>query len=551
MDKYWVKQYQIGVPEEINPNEYQSLPEIFAESFKKYANQVAFSNFNTNISYAKIDDLSRKFAAYLQSLGLEKGSRIAVMLPNLIQYPVAIIAILRAGFTVVNINPMYTTNELIEQINDSESTAIIVLAGFASTVSHAISQMPSIRHVIVTEIGDCFPTIKRYIFNFVTKYIIKMIPDYSALKFTTFNDAIKIGALKEFKEPVLKHDDIAFIQYTGGTTGIAKGATLTHKNLVANILQTTSWIIPLYKKNPQIIVTALPLYHIFSLTANFFTFFKIGAKNILITDPRDTKNFIKQIKHAKFTAITGVNTLFNSLLNHPHFHKINFKHLQITLSGGMALQKDVARRWQKVTNLPILEAYGLTETSPAVTINPLSTKQYTGSIGLPLPSTEISIRDENGKELPIDEIGELCIRGPQVMPKYWHKEQESKSTFWKDGYLRTGDSARIDTLGYIYLVDRIKDLIIVSGFNVYPHQVEEVILKIPGIKEAAAISTTLSDGKEAVKACVVAESANITADDIISYCKEHLTAYKVPKVVEFYKELPKSNIGKVLKRKLS
>lgn len=551
MDKCWLKNYQQGVPYEIDPNKYNNLIDFFADALDSFSEKKAFTNMGVNLTYREIDIKSQHFAAYLQSLGLKKGARIALMLPNLLQYPIAIFGILRAGFAIVNVNPLYTANEVSSQLNDSGAEVIIGVANFANTIQNTISKTPKIKHVIITEIGDCFPIIKRYLVNFALKHIYHAVPKYNELKHTTFNEALKIGENNRFIKPEITHNDIAFLQYTGGTTGVAKGAVLTHRNIISNVLQTTAWLNPLNKDKQQIIVTALPLYHIFSLTANLFTFYKIGAKNILITNPRDTKGFIKQIKKSKFTAITGVNTLFLSLINHPLFAKVDFSALQISLSGGMMLEKKVASKWNKITKSPILEAYGLTETSPGVTINPLSTNIYNGSVGLPLPSTEISIRDDHGNELPINEVGELCIKGPQVMTEYWHKPEETKQAFWPDGFLRSGDTARVDENGYLYIVDRIKELIIISGFNVYPHQVEEVILQIPGVKEVAVIAINKGSGQEAVKACVVKDNPDITAESIIEYCRENLTAYKIPKVVEFYNELPKSNIGKVLKRELT
>ncbi len=551
MDKCWLKNYQSGVPHEIDPSKYNDLMQFFADTFTSCTEKVAFTNMGINLTYKDIDNKSQNLAAYLQSLGLKKGARIALMMPNLLQYPIAIFAILRAGYSVVNINPLYTEHEVSYQLNDNGTEAIIVVANFAKTIQKALPKIPTVKHIIVTEIGDCFPLIKRKLVNYILKYIYNAIPSFDGLKYITFNNALNIGANVKFAKPNLTPNDIAFIQYTGGTTGISKGAVLTHKNIIANVLQTTAWLSNLEKNKQQIIVTALPLYHIFSLTANLFTFCKIGAKNILITDPRDTKGFIKQIKKSKFSAITGVNTLYLSLINHPLFSKIDFSHLKISLSGGMALEKKVASQWNKITKSPILEAYGLTETSPGVAINPISTTSYNGSVGLPLPSTEVSIRDEQGKELAINEIGELCIKGPQVMHEYWQKPQETKLAFWEDGFFRSGDTARVDENGYLYLVDRIKDLIIVSGFNVYPHQVEETILQIPGVKEVAVIAINKGTGKEAVKACVVKNDPEISAENIIEHCRENLTSYKIPKVVEFYDELPKSNIGKILKRELS
>lgn len=551
MDKCWLKNYQQGVPHEINPDEYDNLLDFFSSSLKNYTNKTAFANMGVNFTYKEIDENSLKLASYLQSLGLKKGSRIAIMMPNLLQYPIAVFGILRAGFTVINVNPLYTFHELQAQLNDSGAELIIGIANFANTIEKALTQANKVKHVIITEVGDCYPLVKRLFVNLFLKHIKHAIPNYANLNYVTFHDALKIGADFKFKAPKISRDDIAFIQYTGGTTGLAKGAVLTHRNIIANVMQTTAWLSALDKNKQQIIVTALPLYHIFSLTANFFTFYKIGAKNILITNPRDTKGFIKQIKKSKFTAITGVNTLFLSLINHPLFPKVDFSELKISLSGGMMLEKKVASHWHKITKSPILEAYGLTETSPGVAINPISTLNYNGSVGLPLPSTEISIRDEHGNELPINSIGELCIKGPQVMHEYWHKDEETKHAFWPDGFIRSGDSARVDENGYLYIVDRIKELIIISGFNVYPHQIEEVILQIPGVKEVAVIAINKGSGQEAVKACVVKENPDITVENIIEYCRENLAAYKIPKVVEFYEELPKSNIGKILKRELS
>jgi len=550
VEKLWFDQYQQGIPHQINPDPYSSLLTLFDESFNKYSDQVAYVNMGTTMSYAELDKQSRIFAAYLQQLGLKKGSRISIMMPNLLQYPIALFGILRAGYIVVNTNPLYTIDELTHQLNDAGAEAIIVLANYAHTVNKALAKLNSLKHVIVTELGDAFPSIKRFIVNSVVKYIKHMVPSYAPMHVVTFIDALRQGASCILAPVSLHHDDVAFIQYTGGTTGVLKGAMLTHKNMVANTLQAAAWISPLGPGRHNIIVTALPLYHIFSLTANCLTFFKIGAKNILITNPRDTGRFIKEIKHAKFTAITGVNTLFNSLLNHPKFHTINFSKLKLALSGGMALQKSVALRWREITKSPILEAYGLTEASPAVTINPLSLKEYNGSIGLPLPSTDISIRDAEGNELALGETGELCVNGPQVMPGYWQNPEETAMVFWPDGFLRTGDSAKIDALGFVYLVDRLKDLILVSGFNVYPNEVEQVISMMPGVLEVGVVGVKKEEGGEDVKACIVKRDPSLSEEDVIAHCRLHLTAYKVPKIVEFFDDLPKSNVGKVLRRAL-
>ncbi len=550
MDKLWLKHYDQGVPHDININDYSSLTELFIESCQKYKNHIAYSNMGCTLTYDALDQLSSQFASYLQQLGLKKGARVAIMMPNLLQYPIALFAILRAGYIVVNTNPLYTTDELIHQMNDSGSEVILVMANFAKTVQNALPKMPALKHVIITELGDVFPFIKRILVNAVVKYIKKIVPPYHIPQAVTFNEALKIGKQSCFEPVALHHDDIAFIQYTGGTTGIAKGAMLTHGNMIANILQASSWIAPLNVGCDDIIVTALPLYHIFSLTANCLTFFKAGAKNILITNPRDLPQFIDQIKNTQFTALTGVNTLFNALLHHSKFSEIDFSKIKLSLSGGMALQKSVSKLWQEKTKSPILEAYGLTETSPAVTINPMSLKEYNGSIGLPLPSTNISIRDESGNEVSSGTKGELCVKGPQVMAGYWQRQDETDLVFWPDGYLRTGDVARFDEQGFIYLVDRIKDMILVSGFNVYPNEVEQVISQMPGVLEVGVIGVRDEDSSEKVKACIVKRDPTLTASDVIAYSREHLTAYKIPKIVEFYPELPKTNVGKILRRAL-
>lgn len=550
MDKRWFEQYQNGVPHEIDPGQYSSLVAMFKESCSKYAKKAAYSNLGCEITYTELDELSRDFAAYLQQLNLKKGARIGIMMPNLLQYPVAIFGILRAGYVVVNTNPLYTSDEVIHQMNDAGAEAIIVLANFAKTVQHALPSMPTIKHVITTQIGDLFSPVKRFIVNAVVKYIKKMVPDYTIPHAVTFNYALLEGKQSTLHHVELNHSDIAFLQYTGGTTGVAKGAILTHGNLVANLLQAYSWIAPALNEEKEIIVTALPLYHIFSLTANCLIFMKIGAKNILITNPRDMTHFIKEIKNSGFTTITGVNTLFNGLLNHPRFKEVDFTNLKLSLSGGMALQKSVALRWKETTHSKILEAYGLTETSPAATINPMSLSEYNGSIGLPLPSTDIVILDDNENEVPIGASGEICIKGPQVTPGYWKRPDETALVFTKSGYLKTGDIGRMDEEGYIYLVDRKKDMLLVSGFNVYPNEVEQVIGMNPKVLEVGVVGISDQESGERVKACIVKKDPTLTAEEVIAYCREHLTAYKVPKVVEFFDELPKTNVGKILRRAL-
>ena len=517
---------------------------------RRIENNIAYSNMGCEISYGKLDKLSLQFAIYLQKLGLKKGARVAIMMPNLLQYPIALFAILRAGYIVVNTNPLYTCDEVVHQINDSGAEAMVVLANFAQTIEKALPRIPLLKHVVITQIGDIFPTVKRIIVNAVVKYVKKMVPAYSIPQALSFNHALQQGALGQFQPIELHHQDIALLQYTGGTTGISKGAMLTHGNMVANVLQASAWISPLSLGSSDIIVTALPLYHIFSLTANCLTFFSVGAKNILITNPRDLPTFINDIKNSGFTAITGVNTLFSALLHHSKFHEIDFSKLKLALSGGMALQKSVALLWREKTKSRVLEAYGLTETSPAVTINPMYLEEYNGSIGLPLSSTDISIRDDKGKELPLGEGGELCVKGPQVTPGYWQRPDETALAFWPDGFLRTGDIARVDEQGFVYLIDRKKDMIIVSGFNVYPNEVEQVISMMPEVLEVGVIGVTKNDTSERVKACIVKQDPNLTAEQVIAHCREHLTGYKIPKIIEFYDELPKTNVGKILRRAL-
>lgn len=549
MDKIWLSQYQQGVPSEINLDSYASLVDIFNESCRKYKDKVAYVNMGSELTFAELDQLSQRFASYLQQLGLTPGARIAIMMPNLLQYPIVLFAILRAGYIVVNTNPLYTPDELTHQLRDSGAEVIIVMANFAHVVERSLPHTPALKHVVITQMGDVFSLIKRFIINVTLKYIKKMLPAYKIPQAITFHQALQRGCQLAFKPVPLTHQDIAFIQYTGGTTGVAKGAVLTHGNMVANVLQASAWIQVFNLDAQDTIITALPLYHIFSLTANCLTFLKAGAKNILITNPRDITHFIKQIKNTQFTAITGVNTLFNALLSHRKFKEIDFSHLKLALSGGMSLQKTVALQWYNRTKAPILEAYGLTETSPAVTINPMYLTEYNGSIGLPLPSTEISIRDTAGHEVKLGEAGELCVKGPQVMAGYWQRPDETALVFWPDGFLRTGDSVKMDAKGYVYIVDRIKDLILVSGFNVYPNEIEHVISQMPEVQEVGVVGVEMH-GTEKVKACIVKRDPALTAEQVIAFSREHLTAYKVPKIVEFYPELPKTNVGKVLRRAL-
>lgn len=551
MEKIWLKHYGPGVPAEIDTNAYSSVVDLFDTSCRQHTHHTAYINRGTIITYGELDILCQQFAVFLQGLGLKRGARVAIMMPNLLQYPVALFAILRAGYIVVNTNPLYTSDELVHQLNDAEAEAIIVLSNFATTVETSLPKLPMLKHVIITDVGDLFPFLKRVIVNAVVKYIKKMVPTYHIPNAISFLDALKRGENGFLKPVKLNHDDIAFFQYTGGTTGVPKAAMLSHGNMVANVMQAEAWISPLNITEKDIIVTALPLYHIFSLTANCLTFMKTGAQNILITNPRDLSSFINEIKHAQFTAITGVNTLFNALLNHPRFQEIDFSKVKLALSGGMALKKNVAMSWHEKTHTRILEAYGLTETSPAVTMNPMYMDDYNGSIGLPVPSTDISIRDDDGHELSLGERGELCVKGPQVMVGYWKNQHETDLVMWPDGFLRTGDIATMDKNGFIYLVDRKKDMILVSGFNVYPTEIEQVISMMPGVLEVGVIGVNNNDAGERIKACIVKRDPSLTEEQVIAHTRKHLTSYKIPKIVAFYDDLPKSNIGKILKRALN
>ncbi len=548
MEKVWLKNYQPGVPAVIDPARFASLNEMFLETCNRFKDKAAFTNLNQAITFAELEEKTRFFAAYLQSaLGLKIGDRIALMMPNLLQYPIALFGALRAGLIVVNVNPLYTPRELEYQLSDAECDAIIVLANFANTLAKVLKKV-KIKHIIVTEVGDILPFPKALLVNWVVKYLKKMVPAWKIPGHQKFREALALGAKQKFVKPIITGEDIAFLQYTGGTTGIAKGAMLTHRNMVANIEQTSAWIKPAVKPGEEIIITALPLYHIFSLTANCFTFMRVGALNVLITNPRDIKGFIKILGRYRFTAITGVNTLFNALLNQPAFANLDFSALRIALGGGMSIQRAVALRWKAITKVPLLEAYGLTETCPAVCINPFNLKDYNGSIGLPISSTDICIRDDRGLELGFNTPGELCVRGPQVMRGYWKLHVDTEDVL-QDGWLRTGDIATVDEEGYVRIVDRKKNMILVSGFNVYPNEVEDVIAMMPQVLEVAVIGVPREDG-EKVKAFIVKKDPHLTAEWVKEYCHTQLTGYKVPKEIEFCSELPKSNVGKILHRVL-
>lgn len=549
MEKVWLKNYPEGIPAEIDLDAYSSLKDILEHSCEHYRDYPAFANLGTSLTYADIDQQSRYFGAYLQKVaGLERGDRVALMMPNILQYPVALFGILRAGMVVVNVNPMYTAWELEHQMKDSGAKAIVILENFANTLTEAIDKT-DVKTVLLTRVGDMLPAPKSWLVNFVVKHVKKKVPEFSLPGAQTFHHALAEGKWQTLDEVNLNHDDIAFLQYTGGTTGVAKGCILTHGNMVANLQQASSWLQPFVHDGEEIIITALPLYHIFSLTANCLVFMKAGGLNVLITDPRDMKSFVKTLGHYKFTSITGVNTLFNGLLHAPGFTNLDFSTLRMTLGGGMAVQKAVAERWKEVTGVTLVEAYGLTETAPAACINPLTLAEYNGSIGLPLPSTDISIRDEHGEELGFDQPGELWIKGPQVTPGYWNRPEETRKAL-TDDWLHTGDVASIDKEGFLRIVDRKKDMILVSGFNVYPNEVEGVIAMMPQVLEVAAVGVPDERSTEAVKVFIVKKDPSLTAEQVIEHCRKYMTRYKIPSYVEFREELPKSNVGKILRRAL-
>lgn len=550
MSKPWLQSYPEGVPAEISIEEYASVADIFDQSVCKFEDLPAYSNFGKIITYKEVRQFTSQLGAYLKhELGLAKGTRVAVMMPNLLQNPVALFGILRAGMVVVNTNPLYTARELKHQMNDSGAEAIIIVDNFCHVLEEVIEDTP-VKHVIVTRMGDMLPFPKSAIVNFVVKRIKKMVPAYKLPGAVSFNKALKLGSQHRFETVPTNHYDIAFLQYTGGTTGVSKGAVLTNRNMVANMQQASAWIHNIMEEGKEVIITALPLYHIFSLTANCLTFMKYGALVYLITNPRDMKGFVKELKGVKFTAVTGVNTLFNGLLNTPGFKDIDFSQLKLTLGGGMAVQRAVAEHWKNVTGAPLLEAYGLTETSPAACINPLNLKNFNGKIGLPIPSTDCSIQDDEWNELPIGETGEICIRGPQVMQGYWKRPKDTSEVLSADGWLHTGDIGFMDEQGYVQIVDRKKDMILVSGFNVYPNEVENVLINHPGVLEVGVIGIPDEKSGEAVAAVVVKSDPSLTEDALIEYCKEDLTNYKRPRFIFFTDELPKTNVGKILRREL-
>jgi long-chain acyl-CoA synthetase len=552
MEKVWLKSYPPGVPAEIDPTRYSSVGDLLEESFREYRAKPAFICMGKRISYGELDEQSAKLGAWFQSKGLARGARIAIMMPNVLQYPVAIAAILRAGYTVVNVNPLYTPRELEHQLRDSGAEAIILLENFAVTVQLVVRNT-AVKHVIVASMGDLMGA-KGLIVNFVVRHVKKMVPAWSLPGHVKFNDALADGGRRRFKPVPLGPDDVAFLQYTGGTTGVAKGATLTHRNLIANVLQSAAWYEParaLRTDVDQIIsVVALPLYHVFALTVCGLLTIRTGGVGILIPNPRDIGGMIKQLKGYAINTLPAVNTLYNALLNHPDFSKLDFSKLMVANAGGMAVQEAVAKRWYSMTHAPIVEGYGLSETSPSVTCNPITNTEYSGTIGIPLPSTEVSIRDDDGNEVPLGQPGEICIRGPQVMAGYWNRPDETAKVMTADGYFKSGDVGVMNEHGFVKIVDRKKDMILVSGFNVYPNEIEDVVAKHPGVFEVAAVGVPDQHSGEAVKLFIVKKDPALTDADVLAFCKQQLTGYKRPKVIEFRKELPKSNVGKILRREL-
>ena len=548
--KPWIASYPEGVPAEIGPLEYANIRELLERSFKANAAKTAFSCMGKTLTYAQLDAASEAFGAYLLSLGLKKGDRVALMMPNILQYPVAMAGVLRAGLTVVNVNPLYTARELEHQLNDSGAVAIVILENFASTLQ-AVKARTGIKHVVVTAMGDMMG-LKGHIVNFVVRNVKKMVPAWSIPDHVGFKSTLSGGAaLKPFETG---HDDIAFLQYTGGTTGVSKGATLTHANILSNIAQAKVWLDVGYrsKGKPDEInyVCALPLYHIFALTVNAFMGIEEGGHNILIPNPRDIPAFVKELQKHQFHFFPGLNTLFNALMNNADFRALDFSHLRMTFGGGMAVQEPVAKRWQQLTGCVITEGYGLSETSPVATGNRLDATEFTGTIGLPMPSTDIVIRDDDGKDVPLGEVGEICIRGPQVMAGYWNRPDETAKVMTADGFFRSGDMGYMTPEGFTKIVDRKKDMILVSGFNVYPNEIEEVVAGCPGVVEAAAVGVPDEHSGEVVKLFVVRTDDSVTEDQIKAHCAANLTNYKRPKYIEFRNELPKTNVGKILRREL-
>ena len=548
MEKIWLNHYDSRVAPEIDPDRYASIIDILDESVAKYGDKTAYINMGQTISFSELDSLTRQFAAYLMNNGFKPGDAIAIMMPNLLQYPVALFGILRAGMTVVNVNPLYTARELKHQLNDSQAKAIIIVENFAHTLDKVVADT-GIQEVLLTSLADMLPAPKRWVVNFVVKHVKKMVPSYSLSGAKSFMSVLKAGEKLTYERPEINNQDLAFLQYTGGTTGVSKGAMLTHRNMIANLEQVSGLLSTVITPGKDLVVTALPLYHIFALLANCLLFLKFGCPNLLITNPKDMPGFVKELEKYPFAILPGVNTLFNGLLNTPGFSELDFSNFKFGLGGGMAVQRPVAEKWQKVTGTVLLEGYGLTECSPVVAVNPPQLEAYKGAIGLPVPSTDIMLIDDNGNEVAAGESGELWVKGPQVMKGYYNRPEASEEIL-KDGWLATGDIARYDEEGYFYIVDRKKDMILVSGFNVFPNEIEEVAAMHDAVLEVAAIGVPHDVSGEVVKLFIVRKDDSLTAEAVISHCRTHLTGYKVPKHVEFKEELPKTNVGKILRREL-
>ena len=549
MERIWLKSYPEGVPADINPTAYASIGDFFAANVDRYRDRTAYICMGRTMSYGELDRLSRAFGSYLQNVAhLPRGARVALMMPNLLQYPVALFGALRAGYVVVNCNPLYSPRELHHQLEDSGAEAIVVVENFAQTLEKAIDGT-QVRLVVVAAAGDLLGG-RRHLVNFALRHVRRAVPAWRLPQAVRFNRALSLGRLERVEFPPLRPDDLAFLQYTGGTTGVPKGAMLTHRNMIANLQQVHAWVGASLMTTEEVFVTALPLYHVFALTVNCFVPLMVGANNLLIPNPRDIKGFVKTLERSPFTSISGVNTLFNTLLNDADFLRIDFSRLHLAVAGGMSVQRAVAERWKQVTGKPLIEGYGLTETSPIVAANPLSIEDYIGSIGLPMPSTDIAIRDMDGRDAPLGESGELCVKGPQVMAGYWNRPDETAKVITDDGYLRTGDIARVDDRGYVFIVDRQKDMIIVSGFNVYPNEIEDVVMTHPGVHEVGAVGVPDVKLGEAVKIVVVRKDEKLTDAEIIAHCRQYLTGYKTPRHVEFRKSLPRTPIGKILRREL-
>ena len=557
MEKLWLQSYPPGVPAEIDTSAYASLVALLEESCERYAGKTAFISMGATLSYAELDQRSRAFAGWLQARGLRRGDRVALMMPNLLQYPIALFGVLRAGCVVVNCNPLYTPRELEHQLADAEVSAIVIAENFAHTLTEVQDRL-RVPHIVTTTVGDELGAFKGRLVDFVVRRVKRLVPPWRLPGSVRWRDiGRRAGSGPQAAAPhsgftpvPLGHDDLAFLQYTGGTTGVAKAAMLSHGNMVANLCQAHAWVSPYVTEGEECIVTALPLYHIFALTANCLTFMRLGASNLLILNPRDIRGFIRELQKTPFTCFTGVNTLFNALLNNPHFEQLDFSRLRITLGGGMAVQRVVAERWLAITGTPLAQAYGLTEASPAVSLNPLRDEDFHGSVGLPVPSMDLSVRDKEGNELEQGKVGEVCIRGPQIMSGYWRQPEETAQAFFSDGYLRTGDIGYVDHRGFLYLVDRKKDLILVSGFNVYPTEIEDVAAACPGVREVAAVGWPDERSGEAVKLFVIRSDPQLDAQTLIAHCRKYLTGYKVPRSVEFRDDLPRTNVGKILRREL-